>query len=172
MYAKLRQGLLKISYFNWITLAPLFLAFIIPSIFEPEWFWRLFLILLSSLGLLLFTLRVVLIPELLRRELAGGSVKTKHILFLVGYLAILVLFAVTSYFVYKATIDLFGYQNLKTEKVSIEKTASGGITVLAGQTLYFNNQSYTLAYYWRIIKPQQEYTVTYSPTTNFVYEIH
>ncbi len=172
MYAKLKKDLLKVPYFNWITLTPLFLAFIIPSILEPEWLWRLFLILLSSLGLALFTLRVILIPDLLKKEFVRGNAKTKQIVFVIGYIAIATLFAVTSYFTYKAAIDLFGYQNLKTEKVLIEATTTGGVAVLAGQTLYFNNQSHTLAYYWGVITPQKEYTVTYSPTTNFIYEIY
>lgn len=172
MYKKLKQILLRIPYFNWVTLSPLFLAFILPNILQPEWAWRLGLIFLCSLGLMLFVLRVILIPELMEKDLSKVNGTIKRVMFYIGYFGCIAGALASSIFVYKSALDIVSFRNLETKQVQVDKTRTGGVTALAGQGVTFEGESHTLAFHWGIIRPGQEYTITYSPTTNFIYEIH
>jgi hypothetical protein len=171
MYQKLKENIVNIPYFNWITITPLFLAFLLPNILEPEWMWRLGLIFTSCLGLFLLALRGVVFPGVLKNDLTRVDPKSRKVIFAVCYVGLLIGLIALSIFIYKSGSDILSYKNLETKQVFIDKTETGGATVLIGQRIFFEGKSHYLAFHWGLIMPQQEHVVTYSPVTGFVYSI-
>lgn len=169
--AKLKSTLVRIPYFNSLVAAPLFLAFVLPNLLEPQWIWRMVLLALASLGLFLLSLRILTIPEILEKDLGSANGTARRVLFILAYTGGIGLTIATLYFGGKSTIDLLNQENLRTEKVIVEATRTGGASVLVGQNVTFSGISYTLPFYWGIVKPNQEYTVVYSPATRIIYEI-
>jgi hypothetical protein len=158
--------------------SPAILAIFLPSILVPEWFWRLFALLLASSTLFVVCVHGLLAPEQIANFKNARSLTTKKYLFWLLYVTGLLLTPfIIVFLLIPSGSDLYRVIHdpsaaLDKKVIEVKEWGGGGSVTpfFIGQRFETTSETYYLPFSftaWGV----GNFEVLYSPATNIIYEI-